>query len=263
MEIVGAEAESAAQAAREWLGGRGGPKSEIRNPKETRSQKSEDAGAPFRRLLRGKEGERRRLRFDELPLAVQRRCVQLQLLSQGVASDFELVERLRVKAGCPVAVGGAAVVRYAVRDGFGKVRLQTAGPGDFGVGGTEVSLAGRVGEAEFEGLRIRWRINAKRAVKPGRLGRGYECFDADKVGGRVQLRHWQPGDRFQPIGMGQPVKLQDFFTNQKVPRDWRRRLILAAAANGEVFWVEGLRISERFKLTKRTKHRLQWRWKRL
>jgi len=30
-----------------------------------------------------------------------------------------------------------------------------------------------------------------------------------------------------------------------------------------VFWVEGMRISERFKLTNETIRRLQWRWKRL
>jgi tRNA(Ile)-lysidine synthase len=63
--------------------------------------------------------------------------------------------------------------------------------------------------------------------------------------------------------MACPVKLQDFFTNQKIPRDRRRRLIVAATSKGEVFWVEGMRISERFKLTNETIRRLQWRWKRL
>jgi hypothetical protein len=63
--------------------------------------------------------------------------------------------------------------------------------------------------------------------------------------------------------MSCPVKLQDFFTNHKVPRHRRRRLIVAATAKGEVFWVEGMRISERFKLAKETIRRLQWRWKRL
>jgi hypothetical protein len=63
--------------------------------------------------------------------------------------------------------------------------------------------------------------------------------------------------------MASPVKLQDFFTNEKVPRAKRRGLIVATTADGVIFWVEGLRISERFKLTKRTIRRLQWRWKRL
>ena len=89
-----------------------------------------------------------------------------------------------------------------------------------------------------------------------------ECFDADKVGSPVRLRHWRPGDRFQPIGMASTIKLQDFFTNHKVLRGRRRQLIVATTAKGEVFWVEGMRISEPFKLTKETIRCLQWRWKR-
>ena len=91
-------------------------------------------------------------------------------------------------------------------------------------------------------------------------GPGREFFDAGKVGATIALRHWQPGDRFQPIGMAKRVKLQDLFTNQKVPVAERRRRAVAAAANGEIFWVEGLRISERFKLDKKTVRRLNWHW---
>ena len=242
MEIVGADAEFAAQAAREWL--RGGGSAEC----GVRSAECEERKGPA---------------FDELPLAVQRRCVQLQLVSQSIVPEFELVEQLRVKTGRAVAIGGAPVVRYAVRDGSGKVHLQAAGLEAFNTSSTAVDLAGRAGEVEFGGASIRWRIDSKQAVRPVGAGVGCECFDADKIGGRVRLRHWQPGDHFQPIGMGRPVKLQDFFTNLKVPRDRRRRLIVAATGSGEVFWVEGLRISERFKLTNRTKRRLQWRWKQL
>jgi tRNA(Ile)-lysidine synthase len=88
-------------------------------------------------------------------------------------------------------------------------------------------------------------------------------FDAEKIGSSIVLRHWRPGDRFMPIGMNASVKLQDFFTNQKIPRNKRVNLVVGAASNGEIFWVEGLRISESFKIAKETKRRLQWRWKRL
>ncbi len=76
------------------------------------------------------------------------------------------------------------------------------------------------------------------------------------------LRHWRPGDVFQPIGLKSPVKLQDLFTNAKIPRDRRHELLLAVTAGGEIFWVEGLRISENFKLTADTKRRLVWHWRR-
>jgi hypothetical protein len=63
--------------------------------------------------------------------------------------------------------------------------------------------------------------------------------------------------------MGLAVKLQDLFTNQKVPRAERHRRLVATTAKGEIFWVEGLRMAERFKLDNGTTRRLKWRWQRL
>jgi tRNA(Ile)-lysidine synthase len=262
MDIVGAEAEFAGAAAGEWLG-------QLRKGRK-RGWRLEDGEWPETRREDWAD-------FDQLPVAVQRRCVQMQLLRQGVVADFELVEQLRVAADRPVSVGwapaqgeakagrasGKPVLCYAVRDRSGLVHLQAAEPAEFKAGGATVELKGRAGEVEFGGARIWWRIGLPKALEQPQAGVGQECFDADRIGSLVRLRHWQPGDRFQPIGMGCPVRLQDFFTNQKVPRERRRRLILAATGQGEVFWVEGMRISERFKLTKRTIRRLQWRWKRL
>jgi tRNA(Ile)-lysidine synthase len=100
---------------------------------------------------------------------------------------------------------------------------------------------------------------AKELVPPRKPG--VEFFDADKIGGNITLRHWRPGDRFRPIGFKSAAKLQDLFTNQKVPRERRHQLILAEIGK-EIFWVEGLRISENFKLTPETKRLLIWRWRR-
>jgi len=89
-----------------------------------------------------------------------------------------------------------------------------------------------------------------------------EYFDADAVGRCIRLRHWLPGDRFQPIGMPAPVKLQDLFTNAGIPRDLRSSLLVAEDETGRVFWVEKLRMSERHKLLKTTRRRLKWSWQR-
>ena len=454
MEIVGAEAEFALEAAEGWLRGRGNPKAEIR------SAKSEGVGASLRRLLRGREGERRRAEFGALAVAVQRQCVRLQLVGQGIAPDFELVEELRVNAEKKVAVslarvaadvsrrhsrqrrnaptgasryyrhaspdtslsplaaehyphlsaregqipkgfypsaqgceeratlgwslqdsstlkglrhwrrppereaatlsglvgavgayprvgppprfprrsnpglrdaipsglaenagqdvgnaqplagrgqgrgvrvledawiptgskrrassprpsppeeerelrGGSVQIRpaprdeavlnpktgrasvpvspevpgglgsrgrspsrsrsYAVRDSSGLVHLHASAPVEFRAGAMEVDLRGRAGEVEFGGTRVSWRVGSRTGDSRAKSAVRCECFDADRVGSPVVLRHWRPGDRFQPIGMARPVKLQDFFTNQKVPRDRRRRLIVAATARG-------------------------------
>jgi hypothetical protein len=58
------------------------------------------------------------------------------------------------------------------------------------------------------------------------------------------------------------AKLQDLFCNLKIPPPLRRRLVVAATADGRIFWVEGLRIADSFKLDRRTTHVLRWQWER-
>jgi hypothetical protein len=54
------------------------------------------------------------------------------------------------------------------------------------------------------------------------------------------------------------VKLQDLFVNSKIPPARRRALVLAATKTGDIFWVDGLRIGEQFKLTPETSRKLVW-----
>ena len=58
------------------------------------------------------------------------------------------------------------------------------------------------------------------------------------------------------------MKLQDLFTNARIPRAERHQRSIGVTAKGVIFWVEGLRIGERFKLDKGTVTRLKWRWRR-
>jgi hypothetical protein len=55
--------------------------------------------------------------------------------------------------------------------------------------------------------------------------------------------------------------LQDLFTDLKVPRAQRHRRVVATTKRGELFWVEGLRMAERFKLAPKTVRRLIWQWR--
>ncbi|MCI0538124.1 MAG: tRNA lysidine(34) synthetase TilS [Verrucomicrobiales bacterium] len=226
MEIIGVESEFTNESARSWL----------------------DRKTP---------GE-----FGRLHLAVQRRALHVQLLERGIAPEFELIERLRTASNLRVTV---ARTRTIWRDADGLI--QESGEKEAqGLDTREISLvlAGRSGELSFDGCAISWRISpgSNRAWTLPPRSPGREYFDARQVGRLVRVRHWWPGDRFVPIGLSKPVKLQDWFVNQKVPRRVRHELILAGTESGEIFWVEGLRIGEAFKITKQTKDILEWRWSR-
>ncbi|MGD0538945.1 MAG: tRNA lysidine(34) synthetase TilS [Verrucomicrobiota bacterium] len=224
MELVGAEAEFATAAAQRWL------------------------------------RHRQRSPFAALAVAVQRRVIQAQLRQLAGEPDFALIEALRATAERRIAVRPGL---HVVRDTEGRVGVAPLRRTGFRADRRVVRLTGPRGAAEFGGLRCRWALVAG-GMSARRLHpiAGREIFDADRVGGRVVLRHWQPGDRFQPIGLPRAAKLQDLFTNAKVPVAERRDRIVAATARGAIFWVEGLRMSERFKLTATTKRRLIWRWAR-
>jgi tRNA(Ile)-lysidine synthase len=67
-------------------------------------------------------------------------------------------------------------------------------------------------------------------------------LDRGCLGDVVQVRTRAPGDRFQPLGMDQDKKLQDFFTDARVPGDWRDRVPLLVSSRG-IAWVVGYRIA--------------------
>lgn len=72
---------------------------------------------------------------------------------------------------------------------------------------------------------------------------------------RLTVRTWRPGDRFRPLGMAAEKKLQDYFTDAKVPRPLRARLPLVFGPD-HLLWVAGLRIDDRAKLAPETRRML-------
>jgi tRNA(Ile)-lysidine synthase len=60
------------------------------------------------------------------------------------------------------------------------------------------------------------------------------------------VRNRRAGDRFQPLGYKAPTKLKDFLIGRKVPRQERDAIPLVTW-NGEIVWVAGVAVSERFK----------------
>ncbi|MBI2848823.1 MAG: tRNA lysidine(34) synthetase TilS [Chloroflexi bacterium] len=81
--------------------------------------------------------------------------------------------------------------------------------------------------------------------------RWYAQVDFDCAGSELSVRQRRPGDRFQPLGMEIPKKLQDFMVDAKIPRSWRDRIPLVVSRH-QIVWVVGWRIDERVKLTSST-----------
>ncbi len=202
--------------------------------------------------------------FARLAVAVQRKVLQRQLVEQGIAPEFDLIERLRGAANSPVTVSpGLRIWRNAAGlvQTDSEAAAHAARPPEGGTpSGKKVDLR-RAGKVAFSGIKFFWKIERQIGAARPRPLANREFFDADRVGAKITLRHWRAGDRFQPSGMASPVKLQDLFVNAKIPRAQRAQLVVATTADGEVFWVQGLRIAERFKLTAQTVRRLEWSWR--
>jgi tRNA(Ile)-lysidine synthase len=242
MEIVGAESEFVGAVACSW---------------ERRRLAGVNSRAASRHA--GETPALPETAFDKLPAAIQRRVLQSQLSEIGVAPDFGLIESLRQSADCPVSAGPKI---FVARDAGGKVHLRAESIPQFNEREQAVKLGG-AGEAAFENRKFHWRLQPlKQFVLPPKKA-GVEVFDADKIGGEIVLRHWRPGDLFQPIGLNSAAKLQDLFVNAGIPAARRRELALATTAGGEIFWVDGLRIGGRFKLTPQTARMLLWKWANL
>jgi len=89
-------------------------------------------------------------------------------------------------------------------------------------------------------------------------------FDAESLSGPLVVRQWQPGDRFRPLRSGRKntsaapydrapsKKLQDLFVDEKVPRP-QRQTVPVLTCGGEIAWVAGYRLDDRFKLTEKTR----------
>lgn len=69
----------------------------------------------------------------------------------------------------------------------------------------------------------------------------------------LQLRFWQEGDRFIPFGMTGEKKLSDFFIDQKIPVFEKKQIPLLVNGNGEIIWIVGYRLDNRYKITEITK----------
>lgn len=112
------------------------------------------------------------------------------------------------------------------------------------------------GTTEFPGWRVAVQLMPAASSPPPVSGGWAAELDFAATGAELMVRGRLPGDRFQPLGMDTPKKLQDFFVDEKVPRPWRARVPLVASSRG-IVWAVGYRIASWARVTVATRQVLR------
>ncbi len=76
--------------------------------------------------------------------------------------------------------------------------------------------------------------------------------DFEKLDFPLRLRPWKDGDKIQPIGMAGHKKISDILIDEKIPLN-KKNDILVLTCSEQVIWIPGIRASEKFKITNKTK----------
>jgi tRNA(Ile)-lysidine synthase len=223
------------------------------------------------RLVRRKADGAQAVEHDTLltlTSALQRRVVRAVLrqvagLRQG--PSFGAVEAVlervaRGRSGAKLTAAGILVLRDRRSIRF-HPRGRSAGSAPTGAavpGPVTVTVPpGRVAAVPWpwSGQTIRLTLvedSGEGARKGNPASRNRAALDADKFSMPLTLRPWQPGDRFHPSGMrGKRKKLQDYFSDVKLPSVERRRIPILTAPEG-ILWIAGWRTDDRFRATAAT-----------
>ncbi len=121
---------------------------------------------------------------------------------------------------------------------------------------TQTSLITGIGEYAFKNFRLKIE-SVDSYPQLSEKGHLTEFFDFEKLLLPLEIRYYKGGERFQPLGIGSPKKLKDFFINSKIPLRKRREIPLLVDSSGEIVWVVGHRISEKVKISKESKNYLK------
>jgi tRNA(Ile)-lysidine synthase len=97
-------------------------------------------------------------------------------------------------------------------------------------------------------------IKALLAEEAGDFGDGKSSvvLDAGSMNFPLAIRPRKAGDYFYPLGFGKKKKLQDFFVDEKVPRDERDSIPILFSGD-DIVWVAGYRADDRFRVSSSTK----------
>lgn len=98
----------------------------------------------------------------------------------------------------------------------------------------------------------------RQLIFSGKIDPAHEAYlNYDRQISRFILRLWKPGDRYRPLGSPGTRKLQDMFTDKKIPLGKRRSLPVIYEQDKGIAWCPGLPIAEPFKIEDNTQYALK------
>lgn len=121
-------------------------------------------------------------------------------------------------------------------------------PGWIAVGESVLLSTGALLETEMVDL-----DDALRAtILSGAVDVHCEAYVVVEAGESFEVRAWQPGDRFRPIGAPGTKKLKQWFMDRRIPVRERKQLPLVLSSSGEIIWVPGLPPADALKISATT-----------
>lgn len=81
------------------------------------------------------------------------------------------------------------------------------------------------------------------------------ALDLDLVTFPLTIRRWRPGDYFKPLGLKGRKKISDYLIDHKIPLPDKQHIRVLESA-GNIIWLIGHRIDDRYKISEKTKNLL-------
>lgn len=220
------------------------------------------ANAAFLRCVQA-DGEQETVTLDvaefaKLPVALARRVARYALETANPSRSYGLeeVDELRraladkSKGNIPglrmERLAAAVVLSNRAPQDAGSVdpielRLDVPGTVEAPRGGWTVSAVGPLPPAD------------PTQDVPQQSGTAAVMVDASGIGSHLIVRYRRPGDRLTPLGAPGRKKVHDVFVDRKVPREDRDAVPIVTTEKGEIVWVAGEVLADRFRVTPLTR----------
>jgi len=185
-------------------------------------------------------------RLAALGPAVERRLLRhaIELVRGDLRGiEFDHIEQIRALAATSEGHGRVQVPGVDVFRSFDQVRLarlEAQQDRDFSV---QLLIPGT-----YDVPQTRTRFVFKLIHLPAgnrEYNRERTHLDWERTPQPLWLRNWRPGDRFRPVGRGNPEKLKALFQERKVPLWERRHWPVVASADG-VIWTRVFGVAAEF-----------------